>query len=245
MADNCHLRSIQVPAGRIDLSFRFRLHRRLAELPWKPSSEWYGQLLMAPLALAFGAYWSVRKLIQHASGVFGLGLLGAVAYGLFRLEMFQGVDLWIVFAIAALGGLIAIVILLDWYREKLQYSALFRRRDDPRQDVARRRFRVVCEHASFSPSAWHAGYDNDMFGIGVELYLRRLMIWKHGRAYIFPLDACEFAHRGTELYVKVAHATEEGVPEVLQFRVSCQGGRRAPREWVKLLKRAARRHIAV
>lgn len=221
------------------------MYRRLAELPWKRSGEWYANLLMVPLALMFGAYWGTRKFIQHAYGVFGLLLLGAVAYGLHQIDMFDGVDLWIIFSIAALGALIAAVILVDWYREKLQYSALFRRRSDPRQDVARRRFHVVCEQAAFSPSAWHAGHDNDMYGIGVELYLRRLLIWKHGRAYIFPLDACEFAHRGAEVFVKVAQASAEGVPEVLQFRISCEGGRRSPREWVKLLRRAAHRRVGL
>lgn len=226
-----------------DMKYHSRFQRWLAELPWKPSSEWYGNLLMLPLALMFAVYWGSRKLFQHASGIAGILLLVAIVGGLREIDMFAGVDLWIVVAVASVAGLLAVIILFDWYRERLQFTGLFRRPADPRQDIARRRFHLACEQVSFAPSAWHAGYDNDMFGIGVEFYLRRLMIWKHGRAYVFALDACQFAHRGHELFVRVAQASPEGVPEVYQFRLSCVGGKRSPGDWVRLLKRATHRQL--
>lgn len=245
MADNANRLASRAPLGvsPLEVISRFQLQRRLAELPWKPSSQWYGSLLLAPLALLFGAYWGVRALARNAYGLVGLALLGALAYGLKAMDMFERIDPVMLLSIVGLGGLIAAFILIDWYREKLQYSSLFSRRGDPRQGIARRRFHVACEHIGFSPTVWHAGFDNDMFGIGVELYLRRLLIWKHGHAYIFPLESCEFDKRGTELFIKIAQAGAEGIPEVLQFRISCRGGTRSPRDWIRLFRRTARRKL--
>lgn len=214
--------------------------RKLASLPWTPGRDWHRSIVLAPLAVLFALDRLLRFVRRHLSALVALALLATITYALRSLDLFADMGFGMVFALLALGGLIAGFILVDWYRERVKYARFLSRRDDPREQAAVRRFLLVCEQAGFSPSAWHAGFDDDMFGLGVELYLKRLLVWKHGQAHVFPLDECAFAHFEGDLFIRVAGAVSDAQPAAV-FRISCRGARRSAREWMRVVKRATRR----
>lgn len=222
---------------------RFRIARRLASLPWVPAHVWFRSFVLAPLAVLIGLHRSALAIVHHFTAFVAAVCLVGIAYLLHRFELLEGLlNPWIAGIAVLTAAVGAAMVVADWVRDQAEAA---RRRTDPRQEVAARRFRLVCEQERFEPSVLHTGHDNDMYGIGVELLTQRILIWKHGHAWILPLHECEFKARGRELWIGFMRQRHPGAPPGMprQFRIACAGAPRSARSWVRLLRRSSEREL--